>query len=90
MNQYQLQVTAQFRPEVLERVLRLTRHRGFCIEQMDMTTDGASLVINMTVVSERAIELLSRQLEKLLDVTLVQVQAQEQMLDQAPALKKTA
>ena len=84
MNQYQLQVIAQFRPEVLERVLRLTRHRGFRIEQMDMTTQGANLVINMTVESERAIELLSRQLEKLLDVTLVQVQ------EQAQALKKIA
>ncbi|ART82509.1 acetolactate synthase 2 small subunit [Oceanisphaera profunda] len=84
MNQYQLQVTAQFRPEVLERVLRLTRHRGFRVAQMDMTTQGANLVINMLVESERAVELLSRQLEKLLDVTLVQV------LEEAQALKKIA
>ena len=84
MNQYQLQVTAQFRPEVLERVLRLTRHRGFRIAQMDMTTEDAQLVINMLVESDRAIELLSRQLEKLLDVTGVAV------LDQAQALKKIA
>ena len=84
MNQYQLQVIAQFRPEVLERVLRLTRHRGFRIAQMDMTTEDAQLVINMLVESDRAIELLSRQLEKLLDVTGVAV------LDQAQALKKIA
>lgn len=88
MNQYQLHVIAQFRPEVLERVLRLTRHRGFRIAQMEMTTHDANLVINMTVESERAIELLSRQLEKLLDVTLVQVQ--EQVLNQEQALKKIA
>ncbi|MGO4999965.1 acetolactate synthase 2 small subunit [Oceanisphaera sp. W20_SRM_FM3] len=84
MNQYQLQVTAHFRPEVLERVLRLTRHRGFRITQMDMNTQDAQLVINMLVESERAIELLSRQLEKLLDVTQVQVQ------ELANALKKIA
>ncbi|WP_319782827.1 acetolactate synthase 2 small subunit [Oceanisphaera sp. IT1-181] len=86
MNQYQLQVTAQFRPEVLERVLRLTRHRGFRVAQMDMTTQDANLVINMRVESERAIELLSRQLEKLLDVT----QVQAQVLEEAQALKKIA
>lgn len=84
MSQYQLQVTAHFRPEVLERVLRLTRHRGFCIKHMDMSTQDAQLVINMLVESERAIELLSRQLEKLLDVTQVQVQ------ELACALKKIA
>ena len=84
MNQYQLRVTALFRPEVLERVLRLTRHRGFRIKQMDMDTQDGELVINMTVVSERAVMLLSRQLEKLLDVTLVEVQ--ESVL----ALKKIA
>ena len=84
MNQYQLQVTALFRPEVLERVLRLTRHRGFRVAQMDMNTQDSELVINMTVVSERAIILLSRQLEKLLDVTLVEIQ--ESVL----ALKKIA
>lgn len=84
MSQYQVQVTAHFRPEVLERVLRLTRHRGFCIKQMDMSSQDAQLVINMLVESERAIELLSRQLEKLLDVTQVQVQ------EPACALKKIA
>lgn len=88
MNQYQLQVTAQFRPEVLERVLRLTRHRGFRITQLDMTTQDAQLIINMAVESDRAIALLSRQLEKLLDVTLVQVQ--EPVLEEAQALKKIA
>lgn len=82
MNQYQLRITALFRPEVLERVLRLTRHRGFRIAQMDMSTQDSELVINMRVQSERAVMLLSRQLEKLLDVTLVEVQ------ESATALKK--
>ena len=86
MNQYQLQVAAQFRPEVLERVLRLTRHRGFRVDEMDMSTlnNGLGLIINMMVTSDRPIVHLSRQLEKLMDVTLVQVQALKQ------PLKKTA
>ena len=86
MNQYQLQIAAQFRPEVLERVLRLTRHRGFRVNEMEMSTldNGQSLMINMMVTSDRPITQLSRQLEKLMDVTLVQVQELEQ------PLKKTA
>lgn len=86
MNQYQLQIAAKFRPEVLERVLRLTRHRGFRVDEMDMSTQdsGQGLVINIRVFSDRPISQLSLQLEKLLDVTLVQV------LDQEQALKKTA
>ncbi|WP_417618434.1 acetolactate synthase 2 small subunit [Oceanisphaera sp.] len=86
MNQYQLQIAAQFRPEVLERVLRMTRHRGFRVDEMEMSTldNGQSLMINMMVTSDRPITQLSRQLEKLMDVTLVQVQELEL------PLKKTA
>lgn len=76
MNQYQLQIAAQFRPEVLERVLRLTRHRGFRVDEMEMSTlnNGQSLIIDLMVTSDRPIVHLSRQLEKLMDVTQVQVQ----------------
>lgn len=86
MNQYQLQIAAQFRPEVLERVLRLTRHRGFRVDEMDMTTQGQTqgLLIKLAVSSDRPISQLSLQLEKLLDVTQVQAQALKQ------PLKKTA
>ncbi|MGO1247476.1 MAG: acetolactate synthase 2 small subunit [Oceanisphaera sp.] len=86
MNPYQLQITAKFRPEVLERVLRLTRHRGFRVDDMKMSTqdNGQYLVIQLNVFSDRPISQLSLQLEKLLDVTQVQV------LDQEQALKKIA
>ncbi|MGO1617455.1 MAG: acetolactate synthase 2 small subunit [Oceanisphaera sp.] len=86
MNPYQLQITAKFRPEVLERVLRLTRHRGFRVNDMNMSTqdNGQYLVIQLNVFSDRPISQLSLQLEKLLDVTQVQV------LDQEQALKKIA
>lgn len=82
MNQYQLQINAHFRPEVLERVLRLTRHRGFRADEMEMSTlhQAQGLMIKMRVSSDRPIAQLSRQLEKLLDVTLVQVQELEQPL----------
>ncbi|GAA3542390.1 acetolactate synthase 2 small subunit [Zobellella aerophila] len=86
MNQHNLQIETQFRPEVLERVLRLTRHRGFRVDDMEMSTsvDCQKLNIRVTVSSERPIQLLSRQLEKLMDVTRVEAQLLEQRL------KKTA
>lgn len=71
---HSLELTVQQRPEVLERVLRVTRHRGFRIAQMQMRmNDDASLSLDMEVDSERAIELLSNQLNKLIDVTQCKV-----------------
>ncbi len=86
MNQHNLQIEAQFRPEALERVLRLIRHRGFRVDDMEMSTsvDCKSLNIRVTVSSDRAIQLLSRQLEKLMDITRVEAQLVE------PRFKKTA
>ena len=80
MNQHNLQIETQFRPEVLERVLRLIRHRGFRVDDMEMSTsvDCKSLNIRVTVSSDRAIQLLSRQLEKLMDITCVEAQVVEQ------------
>ena len=37
MNQYTFELIAQHRPEVLERVLRVIRLRGFTVTNMDMT-----------------------------------------------------
>ena len=34
--EHQIDLTAQHRPEVLERILRVVRHRGFTVTQMDM------------------------------------------------------
>jgi acetolactate synthase regulatory subunit len=86
MNQHNLQIETRFSPEVLERVLRLTRHRGFRVDDMEMSTsvDCKSLNIRVTVSSDRAIQLLSRQLEKLMDITRVEAQLVE------PRFKKTA
>ena len=82
MSQYQLQVTAQFRPEIMERVLRMTRHRGFRVDEMHMQTsiDGQQLIMEISVFSVRPITQLSRQLDKLLDVQQVEVQAVAQEL----------
>ncbi|RTR30112.1 acetolactate synthase 2 small subunit [Shewanella atlantica] len=66
---YTLTLTLAHRPEVLERVLRVVRHRGFKVTKMNMQLeDGKTASLDMALESERAIELLTTQLEKLIDV----------------------
>ena len=70
MKQHQLNLITGSRPEVLERVLRVVRHRGFALCQLNMETvpDSSSLRIAVIVESERPIQLLQSQLNKLIDV----------------------
>ena len=56
-------------PEVLERILRVVRHRGFKVELMHWDSEFGSL--ELTVSSQRALHLLTLQLEKLIDVKQV-------------------
>ncbi|MBJ3816267.1 acetolactate synthase 2 small subunit [Shimwellia pseudoproteus] len=75
MMHHQLAVNARFRPETVERILRVVRHRGFQICAMNMETDLATDDINLelTVASLRPVELLFSQLSKLVDVARVEV-----------------
>ncbi|MCG9756990.1 acetolactate synthase 2 small subunit [Shewanella insulae] len=71
---YNLALTLVQQPEVVERVLRVTRHRGFKVTEMDMHLgDNGTTRLRMVVESERALELLSHQLNKLIDVTECEV-----------------
>ncbi|MBK0004066.1 acetolactate synthase 2 small subunit [Erwinia sp. S43] len=78
MMQHQLSIEARFRPEVLERILRVIRHRGFQVCTMNMASQANTDNINieLTVASQRSVDLLSTQLSKLMDVACVQVQQQ--------------
>ena len=66
--EHQIELTAQHRPEVLERILRVIRHRGFTVTQMDMQLIDDKVRLKFTVKSDRTLELLLSQLEKLPDV----------------------
>ena len=66
--EHQIELTAQHRPEVLERILRVVRHRGFTVTQMDMQLIDDKVRLKFTVKSDRTLELLLSQLEKLPDV----------------------
>lgn len=76
MMQHQLSIEARFRPEILERILRVVRHRGFqvCAMHMASLVNSDNINIEMTVASQRSVDLLSTQLSKLMDVACVQTQ----------------
>lgn len=76
MMQHQLTVQARFRPETLERVLRVVRHRGFqiCAMNMAVVKNTNAMNIELTVASLRPVELLFTQLSKLVDVACVEIQ----------------
>ena len=66
--EHQIDLTAQHRPEVLERILRVIRHRGFTVTQLDMQLIDDKVRLKFTVKSDRTLDLLVSQLEKLPDV----------------------
>ena len=66
--EHQIDLTAQHRPEVLERILRVIRHRGFTVTQMDMQLIDDKVRLKFTVKSDRILDLLVSQLEKIYDV----------------------
>ena len=66
--EHQIDLTAQHRPEVLERILRVVRHRGFTVTQMDMQLIDDKVRLKFTVKSDRTLDVLVSQLEKLPDV----------------------
>ena len=48
--EHQIELTAQHRPEVLERILRVIRHRGFTVTQMDMQLIDDKVRLKFTVI----------------------------------------
>lgn len=73
MKYYQIHIEANYRPEVIERILRVVRHRGFRICKMQMETCPCQQLVhlNLNVSSVRAIELLTQQLEKIFEVSTI-------------------
>ena len=60
MNQYTFELTAQHRPEVLERILRVIRLRGFTVTNMDMALVDTQVQLKITVKSDRTFILIDR------------------------------
>ncbi len=79
MKQHQLTIAARPRPEMVERLLRVVRHRGFQLNaiHMESAVDCQELSLTVTVASTRPIESLQAQLAKLIDIIQVEVAASE-------------
>ena len=61
------------KPAVVERLLRVTRHRGFILQSMNVTATAEQLSIEISVDSERPMHLMLNQLQKLYDVQEIEV-----------------
>jgi len=75
LNKYQLIIMADDKQVVLERILQVTRYRGFLINGMnaEVNTGNNIATITMSVSSERPISLLVDQINKLIDIKGVEV-----------------
>ncbi|QLB12260.1 acetolactate synthase small subunit [Bisgaardia hudsonensis] len=68
MTKYELSIIANRRPETLERLLRVVRHRGFEVVTLQTELLEDQIKLQLQVQSTRAIDLLKNQLAKLYDV----------------------
>lgn len=75
MERYLIDIKADDKPVLLERVLRVTRHRGFVIKQVAATQNHESHVASVEIIvdSDRPISFLTNQIEKLWDIYSVDV-----------------
>ena len=48
--EHQIDLTAQHRPEVLERILRVVRHRGFIVTKMVMELIDGKVRLKFTAL----------------------------------------
>ena len=75
MQRYLIDIKADDKPVLLERVLRVVRHRGFIIRQVAGTQNHESKIASVEIIvdSDRPISTLTNQIEKLWDVRTVEV-----------------
>lgn len=73
MQRYLVTIQANDKPVLVERILRVVRHRGFTIKQILATQNQTSHLAKIEIVvdSNRPITLITNQIEKLWDVTEV-------------------
>ena len=79
MNSYQLTIKVDDKQVVLERILQVTRYRGFLVSGMEAKVNTGTNIgtIDLFVRSERPISLLVDQINKLIDIKDVKITADE-------------
>ncbi|WP_028116533.1 acetolactate synthase 2 small subunit [Ferrimonas senticii] len=85
MSDHTLYIEMNPSSDVMERVLRVTRHRGFTVANMQMQADTQSQQLLVTVRSQRPISQLTRQLDKLIDVYSCHLQLEQQQTESSSA-----
>lgn len=71
---FALEIVANNKPEVLERIFRTVRHRGFRVVNASVhLLSETALKVNLDLLGEREIHLITQQLEKLYDVSQCQL-----------------
>ncbi len=75
MNRYQLTIKVDDKQVVLERILQVTRYRGFLVDGLNAEVNTGTQIgtIILHVRSARPIELLADQINKLIDIKSVHV-----------------
>ena len=75
MKRYLIDIKADDKPVLLERVLRVVRHRGFIVKQVAGTQNHESKIASVEIIvdSDRPISFLTNKIEKLWDVKSVNV-----------------
>lgn len=72
--QHQFTITAYDKLGTLERILRVIRHRGGHIKQMQMQTkDNQILSLSLALTTKRPISALLNQIDKLVDVISIEI-----------------
>ena len=74
-----LNITATNTPAVVERLLQVTRYRGYQLTGLEMKprSDSRSVVIRLSVSSDKPIHLLTSQLHKLYDIQQLELAGSE-------------
>ncbi|ESP94839.1 MULTISPECIES: acetolactate synthase 2 small subunit [Pseudoalteromonas] len=75
---HQLTVAVKNQSVAVERFLRVARHRGFRLMQLQLEGQDELFLVKMTVDSEKPIYLLTSQLNKLVDVQSVDLHTLQQ------------
>lgn len=75
INKYTLIIMTDDKQVVLERILQVTRYRGFLIDGITASVNNANNIatIELLVSSDRPITLLVDQINKLVDIKSVEV-----------------
>lgn len=75
MNRYQLTITVDDKQVVLERILQVTRYRGFLVDGIHAEVNTGTQIgtVVLHVRSARPIELLADQINKLIDIKNVHI-----------------